>query len=99
MSRTIDDISDAYVERAAALDPVGATFDGVQGHDAELTDYSPDGAQARADLDRTTLAQLAGLEPSSDRDARAARAMREKLEVYRDHHDAGEHLRDEMAGW
>ena len=92
--RTIDEIADDYVDRAAALDPVEATMDGIAGHDAELTDYSPDGADARANLDRTVLGELATYEPSSDRDARAARAMREKLEVHRDLHEAGEHLRD-----
>jgi len=93
-TRTIDAICDEYVERSAALDPVAATVDGVGGHDAELTDYSPDGAQRRADLARTFLAELDAVSPSTDRDRRAVRVMRERLEVALALHEMGEHLRD-----
>jgi uncharacterized protein (DUF885 family) len=94
--RTVDEIADAYVERSAALDPVGATVNGVAGHDSELTDYSPDAAQERAALARTFAAELEAWEQAAalPRDTRAARAMRERLETEADLHDAGEHLRD-----
>src|SRR5262249_47732109 len=46
------EIADRYVDRYAALDPISATGAGVAGHDHELTDFSPAGAAARADLDR-----------------------------------------------
>lgn len=93
-TRTIDDLSDDYVERSAALDPVAATFDGVVGHESRLTDYSPAGAQQRADLARTFLVELYAMSPSSDRDRRAVRVMRERLEVALALHETGEHLRD-----
>ena len=32
------------------LDPILATSRGVVGHDAEMTDYSPDGQAARAEI-------------------------------------------------
>ena len=104
--RTIDEISDDYVERTAALDPVAATFDGVAGHDSELTDYSPDGEQARAELARAFLRELDALSEAADasapdrvpewseRDRRATRVMRERLQVAVDLYEAGEHLRD-----
>ena len=42
----------------AALDPIAATDAGIAGHEHELTDYSPAGAEARDRLDRETLAAL-----------------------------------------
>ncbi len=93
-ARTIDEISDDYVERFAALHPVEATIDGVGGHDAELTDYSPEGALRRADLARVFLGELGAVQPSSDRDRRAVRVLRERLDVALALFDAGEHLRD-----
>ena len=72
---------DDYVERFAALDPLGATGEGITGHDHEMTDYSPDGIDERAEHDRATLRAL-GRSRSHHRrrphrrrsDARAARA-------------------------
>ena len=52
-------LADAYVDAAAALDPVWATEPGVTGYDDRLTDYSPDGIEARAALCRQTLVELA----------------------------------------
>src|SRR5689334_11988476 len=62
------ELCDAYIERASELDPVMATSRGLVGHDARMTDYSPEGVDARTDLDRATLSQLDGLHPTSDRD-------------------------------
>jgi hypothetical protein len=36
---SIDDIANRYVEQWAPLDPIGATFVGVAGHDDPLTDH------------------------------------------------------------
>ena len=74
MSRPIDDLSDAYVEAYARLNPVAATFDGIAGHDHELTDSSPDGAAERADHDRATLRALdsVALDGHTDRGAGGA---------------------------
>jgi uncharacterized protein (DUF885 family) len=60
-------LSDEYVEAMAACWPVMATFQGVPGHDAEWTDYGPEGV-ARAvatlhDLERRARA----LAPPADR--------------------------------
>ena len=52
MNRPINELSDKYVEAYARLDPIAATFDGISGHDHELTDFSPDAAAERADHDR-----------------------------------------------
>jgi uncharacterized protein (DUF885 family) len=87
-------LADRYVEQVAALDPVAATNAGIPGHDERLTDYSPAGAAARADLARETLRALDAAPEESDADRIAASVMRERLRLALDQHDAGERLRD-----
>jgi Uncharacterized protein conserved in bacteria len=93
MNRPIDELSDAYVEAYARLHPIAATFDGIAGHDHELTDYSPDAADERADHDRATLRTLDKIAVESDADRVAAGVIRERLDVTVELHDRGEHLR------
>jgi uncharacterized protein (DUF885 family) len=89
------EISDQYVERLAQLDPVGATKAGIPGHDAEMTDYSPDGIDARAMLNRETLEALPRAETDGDDRGRlAAAVMAERLQVQVDQYAAGERWRD-----
>ena len=88
------ELADEYVERFAALDPLGATGEGITGHDHEMTDYSPDGIDERAEHDRATLRALAAADVESDADRIAAGALRERLELALEEHDAGERLRD-----
>jgi len=88
------DLADAYVERFAALDPLAATGEGIAGHDHEMTDYSPDGVDERAEHDRATLRALAAVRIESDADRVAAGVLRERLELALEEHDAGERLRD-----
>jgi uncharacterized protein (DUF885 family) len=82
------------VDESSVLDPIIATSRGVTGHDAEMTDYSPDGQAARTALDRTTLRDLSGLRPETGRDRIAAEVMHERLRVAIDQAEAGERLRD-----
>lgn len=89
----ITELASEYVDRYAALDPVGATSMGVPGHDAEMTDYSPDGAAARDALDRETMQALEAVRPSNDHERIGADVMRERLAVALDRYQAGEHLR------
>jgi uncharacterized protein (DUF885 family) len=89
----IDEISEHYVERFAALHPVGATMRGIGGHDDEMTDYSPDGIAERTAVDRHTLVELQSLEPDDPRERIAVGVMREQLERNVALADAGEHLR------
>jgi uncharacterized protein (DUF885 family) len=93
MRSAIADLADAYVERAAALDPVAATFEGLPGHDDRLTDYSPDGVAERLAHDRATLRELARLPTPSDDDRVAAEVMRQYLELDVELVEAGEPLR------
>ncbi|MGH9032223.1 MAG: DUF885 domain-containing protein [Acidimicrobiia bacterium] len=91
---TVREIADRYVERYAALDPIGATFAGLTGHHAEMTDYGPDAADERADHDRAVLEDLGRAPAGDDRDRVAAEVMVEQLSLGLRLHDAGEHLRE-----
>jgi uncharacterized protein (DUF885 family) len=88
-STAIDAAADAYLEDLIALDPVEATLLGLRGHEDELTDYSPDGHHARAELARNTLGALGRLPVTDDVDAVTLAAMRERLELAVDWHEAG----------
>jgi uncharacterized protein (DUF885 family) len=87
------DLCDEYVERYAALDPIGATFEGLPGHDDELTDYSPDGIDERIEHERATLRRLRATAPESDADRLAADVLAEDLETTVDLFEAGEPYR------
>ena len=77
----VDDLADRYVEDFASLDPCLAAIMGIAGHDGELTDYSPGGFGARADLARRTLAALATVPAGGDTERVAAGVLRDRLEV------------------
>ncbi len=79
MTTPIYELSDAYVERLAQLDPVSATGRGIIGYDDQMTDYSPEGIAARTELDRDTLTRLGGLQPENERDRIAADLLSERL--------------------
>ncbi|MGM7647993.1 DUF885 domain-containing protein [Nocardia sp. JW2] len=81
-------ICDRYVEDFAAADPVTATLLGITDHDDRLTDYSPAGYEARAELARRAAQDIASTTPADDeRVAAAVFAERIGLEV--ELHDAG----------
>jgi uncharacterized protein (DUF885 family) len=85
----VDDIANRYVDEIAGLDPVLATFAGISGHDDRMTDYSPAGWAAAAELDRRTLAALDRVDPVDDRESAAREAMQERLAVSLERYDAG----------
>ncbi|WP_199510137.1 DUF885 domain-containing protein [Nucisporomicrobium flavum] len=75
----IDDLANRYVDEWAPLNPTGATFIGVPGHDHELDDLSPEGFGAQADLVRRTLAELDPIDPETEAENVAKDAMQERL--------------------
>jgi uncharacterized protein (DUF885 family) len=87
---TIDEMADGYVAQVADLDPVLATLVGIAGHDDRLTDLSPAGFAARADLDRATIAALTGAAAADERERVARAAMLERLGVEVERYQAGE---------
>jgi uncharacterized protein (DUF885 family) len=85
----VDAVAERYLEVSAALDPCAATESGITGHDDEITDYSPDGVAALVDAAKSALRQLDAAEPADAADVVTAAAMRERLAVLIDLHDAG----------
>ena len=75
----LDAVADAHLEAACALDPLAATVAGIAGHDGQVTDVSPDGHDARADLARATLAAVDATAVVDAVDAVTAAALRERL--------------------
>ena len=92
--RAVAEIADHYVDRYAVLDPVGATLEGIADHDTEMTDYSPDGAEERMELDRSTLRALAAVTPATEQERVAAEMMSDRLSTNVALYELGEHLRD-----
>ncbi|WFE22384.1 DUF885 domain-containing protein [Solwaraspora sp. WMMD937] len=86
----VDDISNSFVERWARLNPIGATYIGVDGHDDQLDDLSPDGYAERAALTRDTLRQLDVADPESEAERVARDAMAERLGLELARYEAGE---------
>ena len=82
-------LADSYVDELAVLDPFTATDLGIPGHDDEVTDYSPDGVESRADLARRTLRALGQATVESDADRIAVAVVRDRLEAELDGHRAG----------
>ena len=87
---TVDEIADRYVDQAARLDPVSATATGIAGHDDRMTDLTPDGFAARAELDRVALAALRDAPVTAERERVARDAMLERLGVAVEQYDAGD---------
>lgn len=54
----IYEIAHRYVDEIAALDPNLATAIGVPGHELEMTDFSPEGPEGIAALNRRTVGEL-----------------------------------------
>ncbi len=97
-------VADDYVRDLAELDPLTAVYLGLNPEDDRLPDLSPAGAEAIADLGRSTLARLdeaeAALDAAGPADAardeaerRCARLLRERLLAELAVHDAGERYR------
>jgi uncharacterized protein (DUF885 family) len=86
--RPVDAIADAYVEDYCALDPITATYLGVPGHEDRLTDLSPDGFDARAELDRRALAAAIAASPADEREQVAKDAFLERLGLSVEMYDA-----------
>ncbi|HET6692988.1 MAG TPA: DUF885 domain-containing protein, partial [Pedococcus sp.] len=87
-ARPVDAIAEAYVADYCALDPLAATGMGVPGHEDRLTDMSPDGFAARAELTRRALAAAEAATPSDEREQVAKDAFLERLGLQVEFDDA-----------
>jgi uncharacterized protein (DUF885 family) len=88
------EFADQVVREGAAHHPVAATYRGLPGHDAELTDFSAEQAAATIADVRARIAALDDLRIGNDDDRLAIEVMRERLGAETASYDTGEHLRD-----
>src|SRR5690242_10184531 len=89
MTRPVDTHTDQYVEDVVALDPITATSAGIPGHDDRLPDYSPSGYDAREELHRRALTEVAALEPVDERERIAQDAFVERVGLEVEKAEAG----------
>ncbi|MGH3301895.1 MAG: DUF885 domain-containing protein [Streptosporangiaceae bacterium] len=96
-----DQIAERYVPEVAELDPALATMVGIAGFDDRMPDLSPAGFEARADLDRRTIAAVREVAASSGPEQAARAAMLERLGVAVEQYDAGATTSDinVIASW
>jgi uncharacterized protein (DUF885 family) len=87
----VHSISDRYVDDYAALDPISATFAGLPGHDGEVTDLSPDGHQARAELAAAAVRAMRNAVPANDSERNAKAVFTERVGLDVEVHEAGLH--------
>jgi len=85
----VHEISDRYVSQYAALHPAMATYMGIAGYDDKLTDFSPDGYAARAELDRAALAEVQACEPTDAASEVAKAVFAERVGLGLENYDAG----------
>src|SRR4051795_10678294 len=87
----VDALADAHLAQMAQLDPCSASRMSIGGSETELTDYSPAGVEARAELLRQTLTELDALTPAGA-DAVTAHLLAERLTSALAQHEAGDTL-------
>ncbi|MBK9158571.1 MAG: DUF885 domain-containing protein [Propionibacteriaceae bacterium] len=85
----IDALAESFLEAYAQLDPIEATMAGVSGHDDAMPDFSPAGRAELAALNTRTLATLATLTPVDATDRDTAAALRDRLGLEIELHEAG----------
>ncbi|MFD0919776.1 DUF885 domain-containing protein [Saccharopolyspora rosea] len=85
----VHEISDRFVDELVALDPIAGTYLGIPGGDDQLTDYSPEGHQARADLARRSLAAVRAAEPADESERVAQAVFTERIGLDVELHEAG----------
>ncbi|MGV0110215.1 DUF885 domain-containing protein [Arthrobacter sp. CP30] len=88
-STAIDAVATSYYETLLELMPDFATELGLPGRETEYRDYSPAGIEALTEAAGTTLRLLEDLAPSDDVDAVTLDAMRERLGLDLEIHEAG----------
>ncbi|OQO92129.1 hypothetical protein B1813_07665 [Saccharomonospora piscinae] len=85
----VHEISDRFVDDFAAAHPVLATVIGTDKHDAQLTDYSPEGHAAREALLRTALRDMSAAEPADDSERLAKAVFVERVGSELEVHETG----------
>jgi uncharacterized protein (DUF885 family) len=85
----VDAIAERHFDAVVHHSPIEATYLGVDVRQDELDDFSPEGYDARVELARVTLAELSDAEPVDHIDEVTIAAMRERLGLDLEIHEAG----------
>ncbi|MGW6281854.1 DUF885 domain-containing protein [Kribbella sp. NPDC055071] len=85
----IDQVAEGYLEQYVVLQPAGATFMGIAGHDHELPDYSPSGFDGLIELTRRSVAAAQATETGSPREEVAKDGFLERLGLALESLEAG----------
>ncbi len=85
----VDGIADEHFDAVVTLSPIAATNFGIPGHEEDLDDFSPAGAQEMSDLRRRTVGRLDAATPADDIDRVTIAAMKERLGLAEEIHAAG----------
>lgn len=85
----VDEIAERFVSDFAEINPIIATSLGIAGYDHRMTDLSPSGFDAQAELTSRTLTRIGQARASSDREKIVKEAMIERLTVARDLQSSG----------
>jgi uncharacterized protein (DUF885 family) len=87
--RTLAQVSQEYLDALLALDPIFATYYGSKAFDDRLTDFSPDGVAARAELRRTLASAVRGRVAADSAEQTALDSITDYLSLH-DELDAAE---------
>jgi uncharacterized protein (DUF885 family) len=85
----VDEIADQFVSDFAEINPIIATSLGIAGYDHLMTDLSPSGFDAVAELTSRTLTRVSQVSASSEREQIVKEAMAERLTVASELHRSG----------
>ena len=85
----VDAVAEAHFDAVVAASPIDATYLGVPGGETELDDLSPEGYAHHVQIARDTLARLDTVEPVDEVDRVTVAAMRERLGLTVEAHEAG----------
>jgi len=86
----IFEISDVFIDEAAALSPMECTYLGIELNQDKLDDFSIAGTEVVANVVRQTLKKLAAMQPIDEIDRIAKTVMTERLESQLALHDSQE---------
>ena len=93
---TVAEVSERHVRESARLNPVWAVHAGIEGPPT-LTDFSPAGSEARADLARSTLRALDSADPVDETGRLGRIFLKDQLTGMLALHGAGEEERQVSA--
>ncbi|HET7761063.1 MAG TPA: DUF885 domain-containing protein [Phycicoccus sp.] len=85
----VDAVADALHDAVVEASPITATHLGLHSGQTELDDLSPQGYEHRVGLARDALRRLEGVDPVDDIDRVTVAAMRERLGLEVEVHEAG----------